>query len=158
MENFRLYVDQSVHDSQWDRRLYRAWTIFVLMLVAAAAASVIYFAQRIGYMLGQHGLVLTDEMNYDLVHLQIQFLASALSLNLIMALSLMAVYKYLSYREYLGALGRPHRGDGPQDVPEPLPAAPAKGRPDPGLVSLCRRGLFQVHHRTPMATPPGTRS
>lgn len=104
VENFRLYVDQSVHDSQWDRRLYRAWTIFVLMLVAASAASVIYFAQRIGYMLGQHGLVLTDEMNYDLVHLQIQFLASALSLNLIMALSLMAVYKYLSYREYLGAL------------------------------------------------------
>lgn len=24
VENFRLYVDQSVHDSQWDRRLYRA--------------------------------------------------------------------------------------------------------------------------------------
>lgn len=104
VENFRLYVDQPVHDPQRDRRLYRAWTVFVLVLLAAAAASVIYFAQRIAYMLGQHGIALTAEMDYDLVHLQVQFFAAALSLNLIMVLSLMAVYKYLSYREYLGSL------------------------------------------------------
>ena len=104
VQNFFLYMDQPIHDLHRERKLYYTWVLFMVVEFAAAAASVSYFAHRITYMLGQHGLELDAQASYDLVHLQVQFLVAALSLNVIMALTMLAVYKYLAYREYLGAL------------------------------------------------------
>lgn len=56
------------------------------------------------YMLTAHGVTLTSEINHDLLHLQYQFMIAAFSLNFIMAISLMIIYKYLSYKEFLSEL------------------------------------------------------
>ena len=55
-------------------------------------------------MLTAHGVTLTSEINHDLLHLQYQFMIAAFSLNFIMAISLMIIYKYLSYKEFLSEL------------------------------------------------------
>lgn len=46
------------------------------------------------YMLTAHGVTLTSEINHDLLHLQYQFMIAAFSINFIMAISLMIIYKY----------------------------------------------------------------
>ena len=55
-------------------------------------------------MLTAHGVTLTSEINHDLLHLQYQFMIAAFSINFIMAISLMIIYKYLSYKEYLSEM------------------------------------------------------
>lgn len=55
-------------------------------------------------MLTAHGVTLTSEINHDLLHLQYQFMIAAFSLNFIMAISLMIIYKYLSYKKFLSEL------------------------------------------------------
>lgn len=55
-------------------------------------------------MLTAHEVVLTSEINHDLLHLQYQFMIAAFSLNFIMAISLMIIYQYLSYKEFLSEL------------------------------------------------------
>lgn len=56
------------------------------------------------YMLTAHGVTLTSEINHDLLHLQYQFMIAAFSMNFIMAISLMIIFKYLSYKEYLSEM------------------------------------------------------
>ena len=67
-------------------------------------ASAIYFARRTSYMMTTHGITLDDTVQYDLLHLQTQFLMAVLSLCAIVWLLFMVVYWYLLYREYLGQL------------------------------------------------------
>ena len=55
-------------------------------------------------MLNAHGITLSADVNHDLLHLQVQFLIAAFSLNFIMAIVIMIIYKYLSYKEYLGEM------------------------------------------------------
>ena len=86
------------------KRLPAAWGTFLGCSACAAVAAAYYFSQRTSHMLETYGIHLSDNTNYDLLHLQIQFLIAEIALNLILVLSLLLVYRYLSYQEYLEGL------------------------------------------------------
>lgn len=104
VQNFCSYVDQW-SDTPYSRKyIFLLCSIFLFFTVCTAVASVFYFAQRISYMLEYYGLEISAYVEHDLLHLQIQFLIAAFSLNFIMVLSILILYKYLSCREYLVGL------------------------------------------------------
>ena len=104
VRNFCSYVIHPTKNLRGKNPLYIAWGIFILFTLSAAIASSYYFANRMSYMLTAHGVTLTSEINHDLLHLQYQFMIAAFSINFIMAISLMIIYKYLSYKEYLSEM------------------------------------------------------
>ena len=104
VRNFCSYVNHPTENLRGRNPLYIAWGIFILFTLCAAITSSCYFANRMSYMLTAHGVTLTSEINHNLLHLQYQFMIAAFSLNFIMAISLMIIYKYLSYKEFLSKL------------------------------------------------------
>lgn len=104
VRNFCSYVNHPTKNLRGKNPLYIAWGIFILFTLSAAIASSYYFANRMSYMLTAHGVTLTSEINHDLLHQQYQFMIAAFSINFIMAISLMIIYKYLSYKEYLSEM------------------------------------------------------
>ena len=55
-------------------------------------------------MLETYGIAITPAIDSDLLHLQVQFMIAALALNTILALSLIAAYKQMSFHEYRSKL------------------------------------------------------
>ena len=104
VQNFCSYVNHPTTNLYGKNPLYAAWGIFIAFTLTAAVASSYYFANRISYMLTAHAVTLTSEIDHDLLHLQYQFMIAAFSLNFIMAIALMIIYKYLSYKEFLSEL------------------------------------------------------
>lgn len=107
-KKIRSYIDlggETLGKDAWDgRRHRRLFASAAAVVLCAIAASAIYFARRTFYMLTTHGMFLEDAVQYDLLHLQTQFLMAVLSLCAIMWLLFMTTYQYLLYREYLGRL------------------------------------------------------
>lgn len=79
--------------------LFTALALFLLMM---ALIAMFYFADRADYMFKMHGIEVSGFLGADLLQLQGQFLLATLSLNVITMLILIAVYRYMSYKEYLG--------------------------------------------------------
>ena len=104
IRNFYAYVEKADARLPRDRKIPAIWGIFMLCMLLAGSASTIYFSQRMSYMLQSHGLPISADVDHDLTHLQIQFLIAMLAIYFIMALSMLLVYKYLAYKEYLGGL------------------------------------------------------
>lgn len=104
IKKFNAYIELAGSSPYKKKKAYWAWGMFIGCILCAAITSAFYFAQRMAYMLGVHGLELSSTAEHDLLFLQIQFLIATLSLNGITVLSLIIVYKYLSCREYLGQL------------------------------------------------------
>ena len=52
----------------------------ILITVCFAAVVAIYFVNRMEFVLGQSGLILSDNVYSDLIHLQVQFLIGILSM------------------------------------------------------------------------------
>ena len=104
LRHFGAYLDQGGGLEQQARELHWAWLVFLGCILGAAIASTFYFAQRMSYMLGVHGLELSPEVNHDLLHLQLQSLFATAALVFFLAVCLLLVYKYFSYRAYVGQL------------------------------------------------------
>lgn len=104
IRDFNNYLERTGNtgEQRWEFRW--PWMLFLFCILCAAVASAFYFAQRMSYMLGVHGLSLSSEAERDLLHLQIQSLCATLALNFLLAICMLIVYRYLSYREYLGQL------------------------------------------------------
>ena len=98
------YIRQADSRLYGDKRSYLWGGLFMCCVLGAAVASMLYFDQRISYMLEVHGMHITANIEYDLLHLMIQFLIAGISLNFIMAIALLLMYRYLSYREYQGQI------------------------------------------------------
>ncbi len=81
------------------KALFSALALFLLVMTLVA---MFYFAYRAGYMLKMHGIEFSGFIGADLLQLLGQFLLATLSLNVITMLVLIAVYRYMSYKEYLG--------------------------------------------------------
>lgn len=104
IRDFYAYVEKADARLAQDRKTPVLWSIFMLSMLLAGSASTIYFSQRMSYMLQSHGLNISADIDHDLAHLQIQFLIAMLAIYFIVALSMLLVYKYLAYKEYLGGL------------------------------------------------------
>ena len=75
------------------------WVLSMLMLGATLVATA-YFADRASYMLGRHGIPVSDALEHDLMNLQIQFLMAMLALCMMLVITLMSVYRYTTYLGY----------------------------------------------------------
>ena len=104
LSGFGAYLERTRDGGHRARELHWSWLLFLLCVLGAAVATTFYFAQRMTYMLGVHGLVFSETVEYDLLHLQLQSLFATLSLDFLLAVCMLVVYRYLSYREYVGQL------------------------------------------------------
>ena len=89
----------------------RAAMLAVLTLASFSVA--IYFTNRIETVMRQYQIKLSDEITYDLMHLQIQFLMGILSLGLLVVLAIVLYQKNIDFLYYearldglTGLLGR----------------------------------------------------
>lgn len=104
VQDFYMYIEKADIELPRNRKVPVTWGVFMLCMLLAGSASTIYFSQRMSYMLQSYGLDISADIDHDLVHLQIQFLIAMLAIYFIMALSMLLVYKYQAYKEYLGGL------------------------------------------------------
>ncbi len=72
-------------------------TLFTLISTGAIA---LYFVQRMQYVLNSGGYPLDEVINYDLLHLQVQFLLGILALTFLVVLCLFFVYQNTVYLDY----------------------------------------------------------
>ena len=104
VQTMKSYIDQSADNPYSSKKMNGFFAMFVFFVLCMAVSAAIYFSERESYMLRQHGIAVSDRISGDLLHLQIQFLAATLSLNLISVIFLVLTYKYMSYKEYIGEL------------------------------------------------------
>ncbi|MCI9173442.1 MAG: diguanylate cyclase [Lachnospiraceae bacterium] len=104
VQNIKLCMDQSVDNPYASGKMNLFFCMFEFFIMCMAVSAALYFSQRETYMLEQHGIEVSRGISGDLLHLQIQFLIASLSLNIISVILLIAIYKYMSYREYKGEI------------------------------------------------------
>ncbi len=100
VQHIRMCVDQSVNNPYASKRMSLFLTVLELFLIFMSVISAIYFSQRESYMLGQHGVAVSDAISSDFLLLQMQFLFASLALNIFTVILLITTYKYMSYKEY----------------------------------------------------------
>ena len=95
---FRIHsVDQN--EALAPRR--RGGMLFMILLVALLCASVAaYFINRMWSVMRRHGISLSEESSYDILHLQIQFLMGMMSLAVLVMLLIILYQKNQSYLRY----------------------------------------------------------
>lgn len=104
VQRLKYYIDRSsktsyIQDSLRHRSLAFFSVALTLTIIAAA-----YFSQRTVYMLSKHGIAVSSNIASDLLHLQLQFVMAVIALNFILSVAVLWAYKYLAYKEYLGAM------------------------------------------------------
>ncbi len=104
VRDFSEYIQQPRNRINRNRRGHLFGALFMGCILGAAVASTLYFANRISYMLSVHGMDITANIEYDLLHLQIQFMIAIIALNFILGITLLLLYQYFSYRAYLGQM------------------------------------------------------
>lgn len=104
VQQLKLYIDRSSRSSfAQDSLQHRAVGFFAVALTLTIVAAA-YFTQRTIYMLQQHGIMIHSDIAGDLLHLQLQFVMAIIALNFILTVLVVCAYKYLAYKEYLGAM------------------------------------------------------
>ncbi len=105
LKHIRSYIDGS------DKVFYAAGKKMTVFFSALASSlfllnltAMVYFAERTGHMLKLHGIEFSGFAAADLLQLLGQFLIATFSLIIIMMLILSSVYRYMSYKEYLGEM------------------------------------------------------
>ena len=78
---------------------------FLLVLVLLSSFSVaLYFTNRIGRVMSGHGIELSPEASYDVMHLQIQFLLGMIALALMVIIVIILYQKNFNYLYYKARL------------------------------------------------------
>lgn len=103
-EQLRASMEYSTNAPYEKWHIYEFVGAFIACILAITTLATVYFSQRTVYMLGTYNVIVSSQMQYDFFHLQTQFLISMISLNFMMALFFVIIYKYMAYREYLGEL------------------------------------------------------
>lgn len=101
---YRKAVNQQDQDWRWSGRSIVVFSGMIVFVLCMAAFSTIYFSDRTDYMLTAHHVAVTAEIQYDILHLQIQFLAAMLALNFIILMASLLMYRYMKYKEYAGQM------------------------------------------------------
>lgn len=103
-QDIRFSVDQSIHDPYEPERLRLYFTLFEIFILFTAVFVMDYFSQRESYILKWHQVAVSPGILADMENLQFQFLVALLALNTISIILLIIMYKYMSYKKYLGDL------------------------------------------------------
>lgn len=104
VQHYKEAVNRSDEDSYWSPAMVCSLGGICAFIFSMAVFSTIYFADRMTYMLGQHGMEIVQAVQSDILHLQIQFLAAMLALNFILILVILLTYRYMKYKEYCGQI------------------------------------------------------
>ncbi len=104
IQNIKFSIDQSINNPYLSEKMNLFFVTFEFFMLCMAILAASYFSERESYMLEQHGVMVSDTISSDLLHLQIQFLIASLSLNVISIISLISIYKYMAYKEYRGEM------------------------------------------------------
>ena len=90
-------VDSARHIYVHNRRLMG---LLLALTLAASISVAFYFTSRIRSVMQRYGVILTDQMAYDVVHLQIQFLFGILSLTVLVVIVIVLQLKNFGYLYY----------------------------------------------------------
>lgn len=105
IEKVKASVSHSVHNPYADSGkrtvIVSVFAAFVLGMTILAA---LYFSNRTSIMLEMHGIEVSTGVDRDLTHLQVQFTAAMISLNVICVIVLILLYQYTAYKNFLGEL------------------------------------------------------
>ncbi len=104
VSKYRKCVDSAVKNPYLNSRANIVFFVFEFFILVMTVAATIYFSQRTSYMLEKHSIEIAANVNRDLLHLQVQFMIAVIALNYFAVLLLMCIYRYMSYREYVGEL------------------------------------------------------
>ncbi len=104
IQNIRFSIDQSGQNPYVSGKINVSFVLLIFFVLCMSVFAADYFSERESYMLRQHGVVVSDMISRDLMHLQVQFLVASLSLNVISVILLVLTYKYMAYKEYRGEL------------------------------------------------------
>ena len=102
--HYRDAINDTEQKQHWTSKMRIVLILITVFVLCMAIFSTIYFSNRSKYMLGVHGINVTDEIVHDIQHLQIQFLAAMVSLNFILILIILMTYTYMKYREFQGEI------------------------------------------------------
>lgn len=104
IQNIKLYINQSINNPYSSKKMNLFFIVFEFFTLCMAISAAVYFSERAYHMLKWHGIEVSRIISADLLLLQIQFLISLFSLNIISVILLISIYKYMSYREYKGEI------------------------------------------------------
>ena len=69
VQEIKFGIDQSVNNPYASGRMNLFLAAFECFLLCMAVSAAIYFSQRASYMLGRHGIAVSDAISSDLLHL-----------------------------------------------------------------------------------------
>lgn len=104
VRSFRMSIRRADDVYIGKRSVFCYLVIFLVGALVTTFVSAFYFSQRMSYMLKAYGLDVTRAVEHDLIFLQIQFMLAIILLNILMAISLNILYKYVTYQRYVGEL------------------------------------------------------
>ena len=104
LTEYRNALNAADGQHKWSRKIGIFLSVITVFVCSMAVFSTIYFSDRTKYMLDVYGVDVSDAIQHDVLHLQIQFLFSMLALCLILILVILMVYRYMKHREYVGEM------------------------------------------------------
>lgn len=97
-------VNESEKNPRWSSKFSGIVCVVGFFIFCMAVFSMIYFADRMEYMLGVHEVQVTKTVRQDILHLQVQFLVAMLALHFILMVIILLIYNYMKYEEYKGQM------------------------------------------------------
>lgn len=105
VRRIKMYVDGSAKTPYAaGTKKKMLFSLFSLFLILMSGFTVAYFSGRMDTVLEIHEIAVPAELAADLAQILTQFLMAAFSLNAMTVLLLLSVYRYMSYKEYLGEI------------------------------------------------------
>lgn len=104
IQTYKNAVNEYENTPYWSPKIGFVLGGVSTFIFCMAVLSTVYFSNRMYYMLGQHGIDVTQDIHRDILHLQVQFLTAMLALNFILLILILMVYRYMKFREYTGEL------------------------------------------------------
>ena len=104
IQTYKKAVNEYENTPYWSPKIGFVLGAVSTFIFCMAVLSTVYFSSRMYYMLGQHGIDVTQDIHRDILHLQVQFLTAMLALNFILLILILMVYRYMKFREYTGEL------------------------------------------------------
>ena len=101
---YREAVDASADNPYRSAKIGLPMFVVGAFVISMAVLSTVYFSDRMSYMLNVYEVAVSDAMERDILHLQIQFLVAVLALNFVLLILIQIIYRYMKYREYQGEM------------------------------------------------------